>query len=164
MEIEKLIKDLENVNLISEEEPFFMLDNDIKKDNFELYFITEVQLNFYELWAIFREIPNINSDEKIKYSWTFTNKDNEFVFVLCDWKNEKKLLQTRNWRILSNTLNDKIVSKFLKTLCDALECYNKYYKGNIESRDFNSDNKEVNRCLQDIKRSLIKNKEILKSL
>ena len=163
MEIDKLIKDLEKVDLVCEKEPFFMLDNDIKRDNLELYFITDVCLNFYELWAIFREIPNINND-KIKYSWTFTDKENEFVFVLCDWKNENKLLQTRNWRILSNTLNDTIVSKFLKTLCSALECYNKYYKRKIESRDFNSDNQEINRCLQDIKRSLIKNREILKNL
>lgn len=163
MEVEKLIKDLEKVDLIGEEEPLFMLDNDIKRDNLELYFITDVCLNFYELWAILREIPNINND-KIKYSWTFTDKENGFVFVLCDWKNENKLLHTRHWRILSNTLNDTIVSKFLKTLCNALECYNKYYKRSIESRDFSSDNQEVNRCLQDIKLSLIVNREILKSL
>ncbi len=164
MEIEKLIKDLESVDLICENEPFFILNNDIKRDNLELYFITDVCLNFYELWTIFREIPTINKDDKIKYSWTFTDKDEKYVFVLCDWKNDKKLLQTRKWRILSNTLNDTIVSKFLKTLCDALECYNKYYKYSVESHDFRSDNKEVNRCLQDIKVSLVKNKEILKSL
>jgi hypothetical protein len=164
MEIDKLIKDLESVDLESEEVPFFILDNDIKRDNLKLYFITDVCLNFYELWAIFRVIPNINNDDKIRYSWTFTDKDAKYIFVLCDWNNENKLLQTRNWRILSNTLNDKIVSKFLKTLCGALECYNKYYKHCIETRDFSSDNKEVNRCLQDIKISLIKNREILKSL
>ena len=164
MEVDQLIKDLEKVDLIGEEEPFFMLDNNIKRDDLELYFITDVRLNFYELWAIFREIPNVNDDKKIKYSWTFTDKNNGIIFVLCDWNNEKKLLQTRNWRILSNTLNDKIVSKFLNTLCSALECYNKYYKSNIESRDFSSDNQEVNRCLQDIKMSLIVNREILKSL
>lgn len=164
MEIEKLIKDLESVDLTSEKEPFFMLDNDIKRDNLELYFIMDICLNFYELWCIFREIPNINNDDKIRYSWTFTDKDEKYVFVLCDWKNDKKLLQTRNWRILSNTLNDIIVSKFLKSLCNALECYNKYYKHSVESHDFTSDNKEVNKCLHDIKISLITNREVLKSL
>lgn len=164
MEIDKLIRDLEMVELVGSEEPFFILDNDIKMDNLQLYFITEVSLNFYELWAIFREFPNVNNDKKIKYSWTFTSKDNSCILVLCDWMNDKKLLQTRKWRILSNKKNDIIISKFLKTLCDALECYNKYYKKSIESRDFKSDNNEVNRCLQDIKISLINNKEVLKKM
>jgi hypothetical protein len=163
MELEKLIKGLQGVDLI-DQEPYFMLDNDIKRDNLELYFITDVCLNFYELWTIFREIPNINNDKKIKYSWNFISKDEKYIFVLCDWNNDKKLLQTRNWRILSNIVDEVIVSRFLKTLCDALECYIKYYKSSIESRDFNSDNKEVNRCLQEIKRSLIENREILKTL
>ena len=164
MEIEKLIKDLEMVDLDDVEGPFFLLDNDIKRDNLELYFITDVCLNFYEIWTIFREIPIINNDKKIRYSWNFISKDKRYIFVLCDWNNENKLLQTKKWRILCNTTDEIIVSKFLKTLCNALECYNKYYKKSIESRDFSSDNKEVNRCLQEIKGSLIENREILKSL
>lgn len=164
MEIEKLIKDLEMVDLDDVEGPFFLLDNDIKRDNLELYFITDVCLNFYEIWTIFREIPNINNDKKIRYSWNFISKDKRYIFVLCDWNNENKLLHTKNWRILSNTSDEIIISKFLKTLCNALECYNKYYKKNIETRNFKSDNTEVNRCLQEIKRSLIENREILKSL
>lgn len=164
LEIESLVENLENVTLISDENPYFILDNNIQKENVRLHFITEVCLNFYELWTIFRELPNINSDKKIKYSWTFTDKNEKYIIVLCDWMNDKKLLQTRKWRVLSNTNNDIIISKFLKTLCDALECYNRYYKNKIESRDFNSDNMEVDRCLQEIKVSLINNREVLKSL
>lgn len=164
VEIENLVENLENVTLISDEDPYFILDNNIQRYNLELYFITEVCLNFYELWTIFRELPNINSDNKIKYSWTFTDKNESFIIVLCDWMNDKKLLHTRKWRILSNTKDDIVISKFLKTLCDALDCYNKYYKSKIESRDFKSDNSEINRCLQEIKASLINNKEILKDL
>lgn len=163
-EIKDLIENLEKVELESEEHQYFILDNNIHRDNLRLYFITEVCLNFYELWTIFRELPNVNNDKKIKYSWTFTDKNDKCVIVLCDWMNDKKLLQTGKWRILSNTKDDTIISKFLKTLCDALECYNRYYKSKIESRDFNSENQEVNRCLQEIKVSLINNREILKSL
>lgn len=164
VEIEDLIENLEGVNLIDKENMYFILDNNLYRDNLQLYFITEVCLNFYELWTIFRELPNVNSDKKIKYSWTFTDKNEKYIIVLCDWMNDKKLLQTKKWRILSNTKDDIVISKFLKTLCDALECYNKYYKQSIESRDFKSDNEEVNRCLQDIKVSLIQNREVLKSL
>lgn len=175
IEIKDLIQNLEKIELVSDlrrsralarqgEDPYFILDNSIQRDNLRLHFITEVCLNFYELWSIFRELPNVNNDNKIKYSWTFISRDTNYVIVLCDWMNDKKLLQTRKWRILSNTNDDTTISKFLETLCDALECYNKYYKSKIESRDFNSDNHEINRCLQEIKVSLINNKEILKSL
>ena len=47
MELEKLIKGLQGVDLV-DEEPFFMLDNDIKRDNLELYFITDICLNSQE--------------------------------------------------------------------------------------------------------------------
>lgn len=164
IEMQDMIITLQGVNLVDKEYPYFILDNNINRDNLELYFITDVCLNFYELWTIFRELPNINNDKKIKYSWTFTEENEKYIFVLCDWMNDKKLLQTRKWRILSNTRNDIIITRFLKTLCNALECYNKYYKNKIESRDFNSDNVEVNRCLQEIKVSLINNKEVLKNL
>lgn len=161
MDIKNLVENLEKVDLTDK---YFVLNNEIRRDSLELYFITEVYLNFYELWTIFREIPTKNNDKKIKYSWTFETDDEKYVFVLCDWMNDKNFLQTKRWRILSNTLDDDIISRFLKTLCDALECYNTYYKESVESHTFISDNKDVNKYLYDIKVSLVENKELLKSL
>lgn len=161
MNIESLIDSLEMID-IKEDTPCFLLNNDIIAN--ELYFVTKVKLNFYQVWSLFNKLPNVYEYGKCKYEWKFTSKNNDYVFVICDWNNDKSLLQTNTWNILSNTLDDDIISKFLKNLCDALECYNEYYKESIESHTFTSENPIINTCLQEIKKTLVENKDILKRL
>ena len=45
--------------------------------------------------------------------------------------NKNKLLNTTQWYIRSNMPGDS--SEFLKTLSDAIECYNLYYKHQMEN-------------------------------
>ena len=161
MDINKLINRFEDCS-IDENESGFEINQEVQVGS--LYYITEVKLNFYQIWALFNTLPVVNLSGKCKYEWRFTNKENDDVFVICDWKNDKSLLQVKKWSILSTTLDDVKIGKFLKNLCDALECYNRYYKQGIESHTFISENPMVNSCLQDIKRSLFDNKEILKTL
>lgn len=162
MDIEKLICGLNSIDINHDGRPDFVLDNSIQAD--DLYFVTRVQLNFYQIWSIFNTLPIVTTSGKCKYEWRFVSKNKKHIFTICDWNNDKSFLKTKTWHILSNTLDDDIVGLFIKTLCDALECYNKFYKISIEARDFTSENSVVHTCLQNIKISLIQNKDVLKNI
>ena len=54
------------------------------------------------------------------------------------------MLNTKTWYI-GGSVNDKtIVNEFLMVLCDAIECYNKYYKVPIETKTFQSEVPQFN--------------------
>jgi hypothetical protein len=152
-------KELIELNSLST--PYY-IDNSLEIS--ENYFITSVNLNFYQIWSIFNEIPIIHKNGKCKYEWRFQQKPGEPIFCIYDWNNPKTLLQTKKWYIGSNVKDDEKISNFLKNLCDAVECYNIYYKC-IENHIFtNSSDPIVNKRLQQIKLSIIKYRELLKSL
>jgi hypothetical protein len=148
---------LENTSIST---PFY-IDNtlDISKN----YFITSVNLNFYQIWSLFNELPIIHKNGKCKYEWRFQQKSEDPIFCIYDWKNPKSLLQTKKWYIGSNTQDEEKNSEFLKNLCDAIECYNLYYKS-IENHIFRSNDPVIHKRLQQIKYSIIKYRELLKSL
>jgi hypothetical protein len=151
------IKSFENTTIST---PFYIDNNlDIKEN----YFITSVNLNFYKIWSIFNEIPILHKNGKCKYEWRFQQNQGEPIFCIYDWNNPNSLLQTKKWYIGSNTNNEEKNSEFLKNLCDAIECYNIYYKS-IENHIFTSKDPVVHKRLQQIKYSIVKHKELLKSL
>ena len=163
MDIESLICDFKSVD-IKEDRPYFILNNNINVTNIKFNFVTDVSLDFYQVWSMFNKIPIVHENGKIKYEWRFVSRDNQYIFVLCDWNNTNNFINTKKWRVLSNTKDSDINNKFLGVLCEALQCYNEYYKESIESHRFTSDDTLVNYCLQKIKKSLIKHKDILRNL
>jgi hypothetical protein len=154
--------DESNTNDKDKFEQRFYLDNNLDSDH--SYFVAKVQLNFYQIWSMFRELPRINKSGKCKYEWKFCHIKTGAVFSLYDWNNKNCLLSTKNWYIGCN-INDKaLVSEFLSVLCEAIECYNTYYKTAIETKTFTSDIPEVQDALREIQMTIYNNKELLKSL
>lgn len=163
MDINSLICDFQGVNIKedSNDQPRFLLNNGIKTGHLKFHFVTDVMLDFFQVWSMFNKIPMVN---KKKYEWRFTTtKNSDVVFILCA-KDKVNFINTKNWRILTNVKDNEIIDHFLATLCEALECYNTYYKESIETRVFTSADPLINTCLQQIKSSIIKNSDILKNL
>jgi hypothetical protein len=158
-----LVKDMNKMDIVdSKYESKFLLDNNLKNDC--SYFVAKVQLNFYQLWSMFLELPCVYESKTCKYEWKFLHVRTGAVFSIYDWKNKNKLLNTKTWYI-GGSVNDKeIVNEFFMVLCDAIECYNKYYKVPIETKTFRSDNVEVQKGLDSIKRTIVDKREILKNL
>lgn len=156
-----LVEKLNNINLSTPSSQPFIINNDLELD--ENYFITSVNLNFYQIWSIFNTLPRIYQTGKCKYEWRFQKMENEPVFCVYDWNNNRPLLQTKSWYIGSNTNDETKISEFLKILCDAIECYNLYYKC-IEKHIFTSDDPIVDKRLKEIKSSIVKNRKVLKEL
>ena len=152
---------IENTQTKTQTQKFF-LDNNV--DTNHSYFIAKVNLNFYQLWSIFKELPCVYQAGKCKYEWKFCHVDSDAVFSVYDWNNNNNLLNTKKWYVGCNRNDKVLVSEFLKVLCDAIECYNKYYKTAIETKTFSSKIPIVNDALQDIKTHLIINRDILNKL
>lgn len=161
-----ITQSLDNLNLnIQTNTGIFIINNDLNIT--ENYFITTINLNFYQIWTIFNTLPLIHdkgTNTKCKYEWRFQKSNDEPIFCIYDWNNPKSLLQTKKWYIGCNTNNDDKIAEFLKILGDAIECYNVYYKC-IEKHVFiNKNCSIVNKRLQEIKLSIINNRELLKTL
>ena len=122
MEIEELSNMVSKTSISSK----FYVDNSLEIDN--NYFITSVNLNFYQMWCMFNTMPVIYKSGKCKYEWKFKKENTDVVFCIYDWNNKNSLLRTKKWYIGSNTEDKVQIAEFLKILCDAVECYNKYYK------------------------------------
>jgi hypothetical protein len=161
--MDTLVKDMSEVELVDKKYNHkFLLDNSLQNDC--CYFVAKVQLSFYQLWCMFAELPVIYKSQKCKYEWKFNHIETGAVFSIYDWRNKNSLLNTKTWYI-GGSVNDKtIVNEFLQVLCDAIECYNKYYKVPIETKTFRSDIPEVQNALDSIKSSILDNRDILKSL
>lgn len=168
MSIASLISGFKNINIESGSGSHFVLNNGVKTEGIKFYRVTDVTLNFYQVWSMFNGVPIVNKTGKVKYEWRFTTKESsDVVFVLCNVPFKEKdlnFMNTKYWRILCNKQEDEIINEFLATLCEALECYNLYYKESIESHKFSSEDPIINGCLEHIKFSIIKNKDLLKSL
>jgi len=162
-----LIKQIETIS-INEPEPVFYVDNeDLNPD--KKFFITKIRLDFYQLWCIFGEIPIIHKRGKCKYEWIVRQKNSNRIFSIYDWNNKNKLMNTTQWYIRSNIQGD--TGDFLKTLSDAIECYNLYYKDRIEKKtfdepicDLDEHSDIVDQVLHEIKNTFIENLSLLKSL
>jgi hypothetical protein len=162
-----VIQSLQNLNISVDNlhsSGIFIINNDL--DITENYFITSINLNFYQIWSIFNTLPRIHKSGKCKYEWRFqkSKDDDEPIFCIYDWNNPKSLLQTKKWYIGCNTNDQDKIAEFLKILGDAIECYNLYYKC-IEKHIFiNTKYSIVHKRLQEIKLSIINNRELLKNL
>lgn len=158
-----LVSDMSKMDIVESKcDNIFLLDNTLNNDC--CYFVAKVQLSFYQLWSMFSELPCVYESKKCKYEWKFLHVKTGAVFSIYDWNNKCSLLNTKTWYI-GGSVNDKdIVGEFLMVLCDAIECYNKYYKLPIESKTFTSDIPEVQNALDSIKKTIVEKRDILKSL
>lgn len=143
----------------SENEYKFCIDNML--DTNHQYFVAKVHLNFYQIWSMFMEMPCLYNNGKCKYEWKFKHTKSDVVMSIYDWNNKNRLLDTKIWYIGCSVNDKKVISEFLGVLCEAIECYNLYYKIPIETKTFTSEFEKVNESLQDIRNSLIEHKEIL---
>lgn len=157
--VDVLSSDLESVSISSDEEESYYLDKYAKVNN--KYMITKVNLNFYQIWTLFREMPCIYDGGKCKYEWKFRQKNTDVIFSIYDWNNNTRLLDTVKWYIGCNVNDEFVISKFLECLCNSIECYNKYYKVAVDTRCWQSDVPTVNDILQKMKVFLIENSDLL---
>lgn len=162
MELNSKIDELTNkLKILNTKETIFVLDQDLNTTNTK--FITSIKINFLQLWSIFNTtLPYVYKNDKCKYEWKIAGRDGT-IFSIYDWNNNKKLLQTTEWHISSNVVDPIYINEFMENLCDALECYNTYYKC-MEKNIFEDENPIVDSSLKIIKYELLKNKEILKTL
>lgn len=140
----------------------FILDNSLNNDC--CYFVVKVQLSFYQLWSMFSELPCVYQSKKCKYEWKFLHVNTGAVFSIYDWNNKENLLNTKTWYIGASVNDKALINEFLMVLCDAIECYNKFYKTPIETKTFSSDIKEVQNALDSIRKSIVEKRDLLKSL
>ena len=163
MSVDNLTNRMNNITFEEYDEPKyeakFLLDNSLDSNNSR--FVAKVQLSFYQIWSMFSELPVIYKSGKCKYEWKFRHVKTGAVFSIYDWNNKNRLLQKKTWYIGCNINDDKIVSEFLAVLCDAIECYNKYYKKEIENKTFKSDNPIVQNALDSFRKSISEQKDIL---
>lgn len=122
-----LITQMENVCL---DKCKFYIDDIYESD--KKFFITKINLNFYQLWYMFGQTPFIHTKGKCKYEWIIRQENTNRIFSIYDWNNKNKLVNTTQWYIRSNMQGDS--SDFFETLTNAIECYNLYYKHLIENK------------------------------
>ncbi len=113
--------------------------------------IMKVRLNFYQIWCIFNCMPIINDNPKCKskYKWVFSDKTGKCVYTIYDWNNNNRLVDTYDWYIGANKCGKSSIDVFLQVLCDAIECYNTYYRC-IEQDIFSSEYAVVDENLKRI--------------
>jgi hypothetical protein len=140
----------------------FYIDNDL--DTNHQCFVAKIHLNFYQIWSMFMQLPCVYKSGKCKYEWKLKHTTSDVVMSIYDWNNKNRLLDTKVWYIGCSINDKKVIGEFLGVLCEAIECYNFYYKNPIETKTFKSDIEKVNDALFDIKKSLIENKHILNKL
>lgn len=157
-ELEGLMNDMS----LQESVPFYNINQDLKIDDF--YWITEINMNFYQVWSIFRGIlPNIKEMEKggdKYYEYIFESEENN-IFIIYGYGSS--FLTVKDWCIGSSTKDKAKVQHFLENLYNALECYANGYKG-MEQLNFNSNNPKIRLIMQEVRYSLLENREILKSI
>lgn len=145
----------------------YNIDNTVKYDTNKIIYITSIRLNFYQLWAMFNQVPivyeNIENGETIK-QYEYRIQQDEDIYVIYANSNEKEgFLKIRNWNIGSTSRRKNDIDGFLRHLNNALKMYKEYYKC-IERHIFNSENIYINEHMQLIKDGLLRNRDILKML
>ena len=154
---DNLIEQIESISLNQSE--FYVEETSTLVSQDKKFFITKIRLNFYQLWSMFRQIPFIHTNGKCKYEWIIRQENSNRIFSIYDWNNKNKLIDTTQWYIRSNTPD---CTDFLKTLSDAIECYNLYYKHQIENNIF--DNDTLDPVVYEIKHNFIKHLSLLQTL
>lgn len=154
--MDNLTTQIENISLNQLQ---FYVENTYSPD--KKFFIIKINLNFYQLWCMFGQIPFIHTKGKCKYEWIIRQGNSNRIFSIYDWNNKNKLMNTTQWYIRSNMPGD--CSDFLKTLSDAIECYNLYYKHIIEKNSSYIVD-EIDQVAYEIKHNLTKHLDLLQTL
>lgn len=122
---------------------------------YNIGYLTTVNMNFYQLWAMFGRDPVfVKTDgNKCKYEWRIESSDGT-IFSIYDWNNDKPLLETTQWHIGSNG-NKTANKRFMSHLGQALRCYSSYYTC-MEKGVFQSENEEAQNCMNQLKSEIEK--------
>ena len=112
--------------------------------------IIELELNFFELWFIIRDIPIYKVDEKI-FEWKLSDGKNKYI--IRQYKRNRRLLHIKTWSIYTDA-GEKDSREFLDTILLYLECYNLYFRG-IENNKFKSNDYYINKEYEKMKQDLM---------
>lgn len=135
----------------------------------EVHYVTNIKMNFYQIWSIFGVLPNVYEKGKSGYLndnckyYEYKIKGPNAFFTVGAWNMKGSFLQENKWNISTTTNNQSDIKSFLEHLYKALELYSTHYKM-IEKHIFQSTNEEIDMHLKRIKQELIENRETLKSL
>lgn len=138
----------------------YIIDNDTEINPNKLTYISNITLNFSQLWALFGEIPLIENFRcgLKKYFWIIKGSQDS---LFCIVGYSEKLLKNEDWIILSNTSDQTANQAFLTHISKAIDCYDKYYRSILEN---NCDCMEVDSDAYKIKKELKQVIQILKDV
>lgn len=122
----------------------YTVNQSLATADLNLGYFTTVNLNFFQLWAMFGRDPIFYRNEKCKYEWKIQSSDG-VIFSVYDWNNSKSLLETTEWHIGSNG-KSRENKRFMAHLGKALCCYNEFYTC-MERGVFESRNEEAQNCM-----------------
>lgn len=152
---QKLIESFESVAIT---EANYHVDN--KADTRSDHFITDVSLNFYQLWTFFGCLPIVcNVGPMNEYIWKIKGPGSNFAIVGYGYK----LLKINRWRVLTDKKDENLEKAFLENLLGALECYHTWYSG-IGCNQFTSNREDIQQELDKIKWELIQIRDLVKEL
>ena len=131
-------------------------------------FVTKINLNFYQLWSLFGELPIVTeqSDSVRCYTFVVSSKvDPKELFFIYANGYKGSLLNLISWNIGTCQGVDPIhIQNFLEYLFDALKCFETYYQQNVSQLNFNHPNEIVQDNLNHIKNSLLHYHDVLVQL
>lgn len=136
----------------------YTIDNDIEIVS-KLTYISNITLNFSQLWALFGEIPLIENFRcgLKKYFWIIKGSQ-DFIFCITGYS--EKLLKNEDWIILSNTDDPNANQAFLTHMSETISCYDKYYRSILENEIVHNSNSDAHK----IKKELLEVIQILKDI
>lgn len=140
----------------------YHVDNEAGVRCDQLEFITDVSLNFYQLWAFFGCLPIVHCKGGTgvnEYTWFIRGPKSNFAIVGYN----TSLLKTKRWRIMTDVNDDILTKAFLENLLDAIQCYHMWYSS-IDTHQFSSPRHDIHQILQTIKGELKQIKDIVKQL
>ena len=133
----------------------YILDDDLEMRK-EIK-VAEIEMTFFEVWCLFG-MPKRDRNG-LYYEYNISGPYCNFVLRSFD----KKFLGVKNWNVVSDCVNSEAKSEFIKHLQRGLDCYNKYYKS-IENNVYKSEHSSVRKVMREIHKSLVANRDVLRTL
>jgi hypothetical protein len=136
---------------------------DREADTTNAYHLTQIKLNFYQLWCMFGQAPCVNKGQEQMKLYEYKLKGASEIFSLYAWSIKGNLLNETKWNVATTSGDQVAIQDFLEHLFDAIQCYEKYYKG-IEKKQFHSHISTVDQRLRQIREELREQRDFLQSL
>lgn len=147
----------------------FLLTNSVNKTNLQAECINisneQIFMNFFKIWFIFRKLPKVYVHGKSGHLnslnlYEYTIFYNDSKYEIYSWATG--LLKTKEWIISSNNKNSYDNTQFLNSFSEKCIEYETNYKM-LEHKNFNSEDKNVDKILKEIKNEIINVRGILKN-